>query len=246
MKISTVKVEDINIAKPFSNLFPVNEPTLEGIRIDMEYNGYDEAFPVIVWQEKNVVVDGHTRFTAARELNLESVPVIYRNFENEDDAVLYAFHLQRNRRNLADEDILRCLQVLDSITTSKNSQAPEGSPKPSRKETAELRAEELGTSRSKIEKARKVIEHGNDEIKEAVNSGEKSINKAFNEMQEMRRESGELKGPSTNGLACSSRYKKAVGRLLEEIRRIREDNFQQVSLESVLLDIETIRSSAED
>jgi ParB family chromosome partitioning protein len=243
MNISTMPITELKVEAPFSTLFPVGEDTLEGIRLDMESNGYDDAFPIIVWKEKGIVVDGHTRFTAALAVGLETVPVLIRNFEDEDDAILYAFHLQRNRRNLADEDILRCLQVLDSIDTHREG-GGEGD-KRTRREKIKERASELGTSESKIDKARKVMEHADDAIREAVETGEKSINQAFNEMQEMRRESGELKGRSTSFLACGARYNKTLGKLIEEITRIRDEGWEQVSIEKALLDVETLKNLIE-
>ena len=73
MNISTMPITDLKVEKPFSTLFPVGEDTLEGIRMDMESNGYDDAFPIIVWEEKGIVVDGHTRFNAALAVGLETV-----------------------------------------------------------------------------------------------------------------------------------------------------------------------------
>ena len=239
MKITTMPVSDLKVEKPFSTLFPVGEDTLEGIRMDMEANGYDDAFPLIVWEETGILVDGHTRFTAALAVGLDNVPTLVRSFENEDDAILYAFHLQRNRRNLADEDIVRCLQVLDAIDEKKEGE------KRTKKEMVKERAEELGTSQSKIDKAKKVMENAPEEIREQVETGEKSINQAFNEMQEIRRESGELKGKSTSSLACGARYNKTLGRLTEELTRLRDEGWEQISMEKALLDIEALKNLIE-
>ena len=244
MNIQSIKVSEIKTEKPLEALFPIGEDPLESIRIDMELNGFDEAFPIIIWEENNTIVDGHTRFKAAQKLELEEVPVLFRSFETEDDAILYAFHLQRNRRNLADDDILRCLELLDNLkpTTIKNETDTGTAQEPTKKESAELRALALGTSKTKIEKARKVLEHASDEIKEAVGSGEKTINKAFNEMQEIRRGSGELNGNVSAGLACGTRYKKALAKFMEEIRRIKEEDWAEISHEQALLDLDSIES----
>lgn len=239
-----MKVSDIKIEEPFSTLFPVGDDTLEAIKIDMESNGFDDAFPVIIWEEKNLIVDGHTRFAAASAIGLESVPALFRSFVNEDDAILYAFHLQRNRRNLADEDIMRCLQVLDTIDAPARKTGDDGTAM-TKKESAELRAKELGTSKSKIDKARTVLEHGGDEMQEAINSGEKTINKAFNEVQDMRRESGELKGPTTTGISSGARYNKTLEKYLEALAQVREEDWQEISKERVLLDLETIENIIE-
>ncbi len=236
MNTRIMSITDLKVEAPFSTLFPVGDDTLAGIRMDMESNGYDDAFPIIVWEETGIVVDGHTRFTAALAVGIERVPVLVRHFEDEDDAILYAFHLQRDRRNLADEDILRCLQLLDTIDEGRDGG------KRTRREQIKERASELGTSESKIDKARKVMEHADDTLREAVETGDKSINQAFNEMQDMRRESGELKGRTTSSLACGARYSKALGKLIEEITRIRDEGWEQVSIEKALLDIETLKN----
>ena len=228
--------ESLTTRPPFDKLFPIQQETLEAISQNMEVNGFDPVFPLVVWEEENVVVDGHTRFTAARGLGLDQVPVVYKTFDNEDDALLYGFHAQRNRRNMTDDDILKCLALLDSLHKKKET----GGQKTTRKEENQARAKELGISPQKVDKARKVMEHGAPDIQEQVQSGEKSINKAFNEIQAQRRESGEIKGRETDGLGNSARYVQTLGKFLKELTRIRENGWQDVSREKVQADVEAI------
>ena len=212
----------------------------------MEAKGFDETFPVIVWEEKNIVVDGHTRFAAAQALKLDKIPVIFKTFENEDDAILYCFHIQRNRRNLADEDILRCLEVLDNIAPpSGKKNADSDRPAPRKKEMDILRAKELGTSVAKAEKARKLLEHGTEDIKKSVTSGEKSINQAYQEVQAQRRESGELKGKETTGLGNSAKYTKALGNFLRELARLKDNGWEDVTRQKVFEDLASITKFVE-
>ncbi len=245
MKTDFVNISELSVQDPFSSIFPIGNETLESISQDMETNGFDDVFPIIAWEGKNIVVDGHTRFAAAKAVGLEEVPVQFKPFENEDDAVLYSFHIQRNRRNMSDEDILNCLALLDTIHGSAPEDGEDDSPKPSRKETNEMRAKELGISPNKVDKARKVMEHGDEEIRESISSGEKSINKAFQEVQEIRRESGEIKGPTTTGLGSAAKYTQTLGKFLKELTRIREDGWQDVSQEKALTDIESIKELIE-
>jgi len=245
MHTTMTNINEIDVAKPFSSLFPMKGDTLDSIRTDMESNGFDEIFPILVWKEKNIIVDGHTRYAAALAMEMEKVPVLYKSFENEDDALLYSFHIQRNRRNLPDDAIIHCLELLDRLSSSTRKCSEHGEEGLSKKELSNLRARELGTSASKIEKAQKVLEHGDEELKKSVDSGEKSINKAFQEMQETRRESGELKGRSTTLLASASRYTKALGKLMEEITRIRDDGFEEISQEKILLDLGSVQAMVE-
>ncbi len=224
--------------EPFDTLFPIKEDTLAAIHQDMETNGFDPVFPIVVWEEESVVVDGHTRFTAAKNLGLDSVPVILKSFDNEDDAILYSFHIQRNRRNMSDDDILKCLALLDGIHESESEEQ-------TRKEVNEARAKELGVSVQKVDKARKVMEHGDEEIQEGVKTGEKSINQAFNEVQEIRRESGEIKGRETTGLGAAAKYTQTLGRFLKELSRVKDSGWEDVTREKALADIESIRDLIE-
>ena len=245
MKTDFINISELKVQDPFSAIFPIGNETLESISQDMETNGFDEIFPIIAWEGRNIVVDGHTRFAAAKAVGLEEVPVLFKPFENEDDAVLYSFHVQRNRRNMSDEDILNCLALLDTIHGSTEDGKNEG-PKQNRKETNQIRAKELGISPNKVDKARKVMEHGNEEIRESISSGEKSINKAFQEVQEARRESGEIKGPSTTGLGSAARYTQTLGKFLKELTRIKQDGWQDVSQEKALTDIESVKELIEN
>ena len=237
MKLSTTLVspDTLTTRKPFDKLFPIQEETLVAISQDMEGNGFDPVFPLVVWEEENVVVDGHTRFAAARNMHLDQVPVVYKSFENDDDALLYSFHVQRHRRNMSDNDIVKCLALLDAMHKED-----EKDQKTTRKEENRIRAKELGVSPQKVDKARKVMEHGSPEMQEQVQSGEKSINKAFNEVQAQRRESGEIRGRETDGLGISAKYTQSLGKFLKELTRIKENGWQEVSQEKVVADIEAI------
>ncbi len=245
MKTDFINISELRVQYPFSSIFPIGNETLESISQDMETNGFDEIFPIIAWEGKNIVVDGHTRFAAAKSVGLEEIPVMFKAFENEDDAVLYCFHVQRNRRNMSDDDILNCLALLDTIDGSAKVGNKEGS-KHNRKETNEIRAKELGISSNKVDKARKVMEHGNEKIRESISSGEKSINKAFQEVQEARRESGEIKGSSTTGLGSAARYTQTLGKFLKELTRIKQDGWQDVSQAKALADIESVKELIEN
>ncbi len=237
MELNTTLVnpDTLTTRQPFDKLFPIQDETLAAISQNMEANGYDPVFPLVVWEKENVLVDGHTRFAAAQNMHLDQVPVVYKSFEDEDDALLYSFQVQRNRRNMSDDDIVKCLALLDAMH-KKNKEDK----KTTRKEDNEIRAKELGISPQKVDKARKVMEHGSPDIQEQVQSGEKSINKAFNEVQAQRRESGEIRGRETDGLGLSAKYTQALGRFLKELTRIRENGWQEVSQEKAVADIEAV------
>ena len=145
----------------------------------MKKNGFDESKPIVLWKGKSIVIDGHTRLRAARKAGLYQIPVVMKDFEDVEDALEYAIKCQKNRRNLTDKEILRCIAELDKRKPSgqRNDLAPCGARLG--KSSSEM-AKTLGISSRKVERARAVLDKAPEEIKEAVKSGQMSINAAYN------------------------------------------------------------------
>ena len=187
-EVSMLDPTIIKTASPFKDLFPVREAELDRVVESMKADGYDSAHPIILWAGHNVtVVDGHTRLAAAKKLLFAQIPVIHKEFKDEAEALEYAIKSQRNRRNLTDADLLRCVTELDKRMN-------EGRPGKTATNLAvngrssENTAKLLGTSRGKVEKIRTINDHASDEVKEAVKSGKLSVNKAYNETQDTRKQ----------------------------------------------------------
>ncbi|MBR5679126.1 MAG: ParB N-terminal domain-containing protein, partial [Clostridia bacterium] len=169
-EVSMLDPTIIKTASPFKDLFPVREAELDRVVESMKADGYDSAHPIILWAGHNVtVVDGHTRLAAAKKLLFAQIPVIHKEFKDEAEALEYAIKSQRNRRNLTDADLLRCVTELDK-------RMKEGRPGKTATNLAvngrssENTAKLLGTSRGKVEKIRTINDHASDEVKEAVKS----------------------------------------------------------------------------
>ena len=185
MTVTYAQVDHLRTAEPFSILFPIRPHTLQAVAASMRANGYDDAEPIVTWN--GLVIDGHTRLAAAMEANLYRVAVVEHNFYTEDEALEYAIRRQRDRRNLTDADLFRCLEVLDQRKDKSNNlkRGPEASSEASGDsgKSAEKTAELLGTSRAKVERARQVLDKADDETKAKVLAGEKSINAAVTELR---------------------------------------------------------------
>ena len=165
-------IEDIKTASPFRDLFPSSEELLERIVWSMRKNGYDQSQPLILWDcSQPVIIDGHIRFRAARKAGLYQIPVIMKKFSEEAEAVQYAIGCQRNRRNLRDAELFNCIAVLDQ----KKIQGTRCEPGRSSADTGAL----LGISHRKVERTRTVISRAPEEMIAAIQSGEISINQAY-------------------------------------------------------------------
>jgi protein gp37 len=185
------------VRPPFAEIFPTPPMVLDAVTEAMRTWGYDNSQPVIVWDEGQVVIDGHTRIKAAQEAGITDIPVHYKSFATEDEALAYAIHLQRNRRNLTDAEIVRCIEALDRRKQRGASdgfrgnqyvkpevvKAPNGAISKSSQETAKV----VGISPRKVERTRTILEHAEEPVKKAVRAGEMSINRAYQLTQEKRR-----------------------------------------------------------
>jgi ParB family chromosome partitioning protein len=167
-------------AEPFASLFSIKAEVFGAIKADMAINGFDPSKPVNVWRKPDgtrVLIDGYTRVRAAEELGLLRVTGYEKSFTSEAEALAYAIHTQRDRRNLSDAELLRLIELVDRPQTGFNTpvasiEATAGKPR----KTAEITADTIGTSRAKVERARAVL--SDPEEAAAVRRGEKTIHQA--------------------------------------------------------------------
>ena len=188
-------IDDIKTASPFRDLFPVRKRVLEDIMWDMRKNGYDKSQPLVLWDDHgNTVIDGHTRLAAARKAEIYQIPVIFKDFTDENEALKYAIACQKNRRNLSDSELVACVVELDKRMTKAEAGAKRWELAPceaSSGKSAEKTAELLGVSRTKVERIRTVMDNAPDDIKRMVKTGRMTVNSAYNRTVGARRSADE-------------------------------------------------------
>lgn len=172
----------IKTAAPFDELFPIDATTQNAVCKSMGKTGFDPAHPLVIWAERDVLIDGHTRLDAAIYCEVPTVPVVVKHFLTEDEAVEYAIHCQRDRRNITESDILRWLGELERRKAGKLPSDVKSSPR-----TLSEISETLGITESKAKKASALLSSDNEEAKSAVLAGEKTINAAYTETQTRRK-----------------------------------------------------------
>lgn len=173
-------LDQLTKAEPFASLFSIKAEIFEAIKADMAVNGFDPSKPVNVWRKPDgtrILIDGYTRVRAAEELGLLRVTAYEKTFATEAEALAYAIHTQKDRRNLSDAELLRLIELVDRPQTGFNTpvasiEATAGKPR----KTAEITADTIGTSRTKVERARTVL--SDPEEATAVRRGEKTIHQA--------------------------------------------------------------------
>ena len=181
--------KDLKTREPFEGLFPIDPAMLATITASMKADGFDEAQPIVVWQ--GTVIDGHTRLAAAIAAGIVDVPIARKRLVDEDKALAYAIHNQRDRRNMTSADMLRCIAIVDrrkaagerTDLASSDARSPDGKPRPkSSAETAAI----VGTSPATVERARTILDSGDAELRKAVDDGKMSIAGAAAAVKEKR------------------------------------------------------------
>lgn len=178
------KAGEITTRKPFAGLFPPSLPVAEAITADMREHGYDDAFPIIVWD--GCVVDGHTRMEVAARLGCD-VMVVDKEFGSVREALDYAVHCQKDRRNMTnagmraavaaireEEEAAAKARMIAGKPTDPTLASRDARVEPGR--SCEKIAKTLGTSPATVDRIN-AIERGPEEIKEKVDAGEISITK---------------------------------------------------------------------
>jgi ParB-like chromosome segregation protein Spo0J len=188
VNLNECKPSELKSDPTLRGLFARSDAMLAKIAESMAKDGFDAAFPIVTWN--SIVVDGYTRLQAARKAGLRHVYYVDHQFPDADAALRYAIHCQRDRRNLSEAEILRCVQELDKRKTKAEAgamaheqTAGAASSGPSSEETAAA----IGTSSTKVEKARTVLDHATPEVRAAVDAGDLSINAAYNATQAARK-----------------------------------------------------------
>jgi ParB family chromosome partitioning protein len=171
------RITDIVIDPEVSKVFKINDKIFDEISQKMRASGYDKSQPVVIWKGENILLDGHTRLAAAKELELAEIPAVEMEFENREDALLYTFERQAVRRNLSSAEILAAAQMIHGRKE-----------KDGKGRAAEQLAGRLGVSPATIYQARKIMMEAPEEDLKAVQAGEKSIKSVYTKIARPRKE----------------------------------------------------------
>lgn len=173
-KVIMVSIEKLSFEKDFKAVFKQEEEKVNRIAADMVIHDYDKSQPIIT-NEKFEILDGNSRYMAAKKAGIKKVPVVIKHFENKKDAILYELNLQMNRRNIASDDVLiETYHTIAAMTDEKGNKLL----------TDVEIAQRLGVSPRQISKAKEVDLKASDEIKESLSEGTISLNQAYNQMKE--------------------------------------------------------------
>ena len=190
-----ISLDKIVTHPTFQTLLPINEKELANIVKDMEENGFHKSTPVCIWREENVLIDGYTRFTAAKEAGLSEIYKYEMSFGTEQEALEYAMKQQLNRRNLNDAGKLLLIEKLDNLRNPGRKSSDSDDEDEPRGKSAQALAETLGIGTRTVERARHVLANADEETLEEVKSGKTSINQAAKKIKQQKDEEKKAAAP---------------------------------------------------
>lgn len=183
-KIKMVEVSQLRFDRDFKNVFQQENDKVTEIANDMAVNGFDKSRPIIV-TETFIIVDGHSRFMAAKKAGLAKVPVIIKKFESRDETIEYEYKMQLNSRRLTDGEYFAAFLKLDEIR--KQNPNVHGS-------SDEIIGRQLNKSARQVCKMREIAKKADTALLEKIQTGAVSINKAHEMIKaaETRKKAGEV------------------------------------------------------
>lgn len=189
LKLSkNISITEIEKHPFFEALYNIDENLRKRITEDMRKNGFDPSQPVHIWCSvtpdgitHKYLIDGYTRIASAEDAGISVVPYFEHKFGTQDEAYMYTLHLQVDRRNLSEQELLDNIGLLMGTDYVQNCIGRK----------SEVIAETLGVSPRKVQQALSVINDATEEQKEEIASGEKTINKVYKENHPKKKEKDE-------------------------------------------------------
>ncbi len=175
--IKMVGIEKLKFDEDFKELFAQEPDKVERIYQDMLIRGYDNSQPIIATKDGHIL-DGNSRYMAALRAKINQVPVVYKEFPDKTEALKYELHLQLDRRNLNNAEILKMFRKLEEL---KNKTKQEG--KSISEFTDSKISEQLKCSERQVQKIRELTKRADKELLQKIETGEMSINKAYVEIK---------------------------------------------------------------
>jgi hypothetical protein len=198
--METMNPKEIKLHSHFLSIFEIKSEVQEKIEANMRSSsyGFDPSQPIILgsWKGETepVCIDGHTRLQAAINAGFDEVPVFTHEFDTKEEALAHAIHLQCNRRNLSDGELMKAFEILDRRNEStRDPQTGKFAAAQScaSGRSSEVVAKELNTSPRKVEQMRTISDNGDPDVIDAVKTDKISVNKGYKETQKRRKEKKE-------------------------------------------------------
>lgn len=220
---------------------PLTDDEYKQLEKNIVENGFDKNFPIMEW--RGYIVDGHNRYSICQKHNIEYV-VGTLAYETKEEVMQWMLDIQLGRRNLSPIQRIavaekyrpiyekqakenKSLNGGDKKSESQNSSTPIS--KENKIDVRAKLAKTAGVSTDTYSKGKKILDSDNEELKNEVLSGEKSINAGYKELQNEEKKvqssdnfNREYNKEQKNTISSTQQNSKKP-KISEEVRQICED-----------------------
>ena len=201
---------------------PLTDEEYKQLEKNIVENGFDRNFPIMEWH--GYIADGHNRYSICRKHNIE--PMIGTLAYNTKEEVMeWMLDIQLGRRNLSPIQRIAVAEKYrpiyekqakenmslgggDKKSGSQNSSTPI-SPENKIDVRAKL-AKTAGVSTDTYSKGKKILDSNNEDLKQEVLSGEKSINAGYKELTQNKSEIKANTNKAINNITNSTTTKQTT------------------------------------
>jgi hypothetical protein len=186
---------NLNINDEFKSLIPnLAQEELRSLEESILKDGCTD--PIITWN--NYIIDGHNRYAICSRHDINFNVMEANDLQDELEVKMWIIKRQFGRRNLTTfqkSELALCYEKVESERSKKRQLAGK---RPINKDLAqdfgqrenaeekgrslELAAKKAGISDETVRKVKKILDSGNDELKEKVRENRMSIDKAFRQI----------------------------------------------------------------
>ena len=172
-KMNTNNVTMIDITKlhfdtDFKAVFNQEKDKVNEIARDMSINGFDKTRPIIV-TEGYLIVDGHSRYMAAKKAGIKKVPIMYKQFDSRKETIEYEYKMQLNSRRLTDGEYFTAFIKLDEMRKDGTTKS----------KADEMIGKQLNKSARQICKMREIAKKATPELLDQIKNNKITLNKAY-------------------------------------------------------------------
>ena len=220
---------------------PLTDEEYKQLEKNIVENGFDKNFPIMEWQ--GFIVDGHNRYNICKKHNITDYVVGTLGYETKEEVMEWMLDIQLGRRNLSPIQRIAIAEKYRSIyekqalankqvamsearKSNKNNKSEQFLPNlvttVDKVDTTKKLAEVAGVGKETYRMGAKILNSDNEEVKQAVLSGEMSINAGYNKIRENKKvEDTNVTTSTLSSITTSLTQPKT--QISEEVRQICED-----------------------
>ena len=204
-------MKELKIDPEFRDLLPpLIDDEYKKLEKNIVENGFDKNFPIMEWH--GFIADGHNRYKICQDHNITDYVVGTLAYETKEEVMEWMLDIQLGRRNLSPIQRIAITEKYRPIYERQALANKQFAMFEARKNNSNNKSEQLlqnssttvqtenkidvrakladiaGVSTDTYSKGKKILDSNNEEVKQAVISGEMSINAGYNRIRTNKKE----------------------------------------------------------